>query len=189
MLGVGALLEQVASWAFLSLKDSWHRGRVSDSGDWPGRTHVKPGAPGQPTCESFLWSHSTKLGKFMESLSSRLAHPGRRVIDTERCNLGIQNWGWRVIWFVTEKTFLLPYFGSHAQSDLLKSSTFPEEVGHLITFILLERPDRVVAIKISDFFILEVVKSPFRSILDPCYPGNPVMLNDWNLNKCSNKIM
>lgn len=43
------------------------------------------------------------------------------------------------VWHVTEReTFLLPYFGSDMQGDLLKSSTFPKEVGHLITFILVK---------------------------------------------------
>lgn len=50
------------------------------------------------------------------------------------------------------------------QGDLLKISTFPKEVGHLVTLILVERPDLAVARLVSDFCFPEVVKSPLRSM-------------------------
>lgn len=76
-----------------------------------------------------------------------------------------QSRGRERIWHVTEKeTFLLPYFGSAMQGDLLKSSTFPKEVGHLVTLILVERPNSAVARLVSDFCFPEVVKSPLRSM-------------------------
>lgn len=76
------------------------------------------------------------------------------------------------------KRHLLSYFGSHKQNDLLKNSTFPEEVGHLVTCILVERPDVVLVRSASKFFLSEVVKSQLRSIADPHYPENPITFND-----------
>lgn len=58
------------------------------------------------------------------------------------------------------KTFLLPYFGSDTQGDLLKSSTFPQEVGHLVTLISIERPNLVMAKLVSNFCCTEVVENP-----------------------------
>lgn len=42
---------------------------------------------------------------------------------------------------IEKESFLLPYFGSDMQGDLFKSSTFPKEVGHLVTLILVESPN------------------------------------------------
>ena len=42
---------------------------------------------------------------------------------------------------IEKESFLLPYFGSDMQGDLFKSSTFTKEVGHLVTLILVERPN------------------------------------------------
>ena len=42
---------------------------------------------------------------------------------------------------IEKESFLLPYFGSDMQGDLFKSSTVPKEVGHLVTLILVERPN------------------------------------------------
>lgn len=63
-----------------------------------------------------------------------------------------------------KRHFLLPYFGSDMQGDLLKSSTFPKEVGHLVTLILVERPNLAVARLVSNFCLPEVVKSPLGSM-------------------------
>lgn len=94
------------------------------------------------------------------------------------------------IWHVTEKeTFLLPYFGSDPQSDLLKSSTVPEEVGHLVTLILVERPNPAKARVVGDSCFPEVVKNPLRSLVDPLYSGNAIKYNDWNPKNRSNKII
>lgn len=46
------------------------------------------------------------------------------------------------------------------QGDLWKSSTFPKELGHLVTFILVERPNLARARLVSNICFPEVVKSP-----------------------------
>lgn len=111
--------------------------------------------------------------------------------DTERSGKSVrQSWRRRRIWHVTEKeTFLLPYFGSYLQGDLLKSSTFPKEVGHLVTFIFIERQNLAVARLVSNFCFPEVVKSLLRSSMDPHDSGDSVKYNHWNSNKCSSKAV
>lgn len=110
-------------------------------------------------------------------------------------NFKLRHWKvWKIgerrgIWHVTEsETFLLPYFGFHTQGDLLKSSTFPEEVGHLVTLILVGRPDLAVARLVSNFSF-SFVKSPLRSSVDPHCSGNSIKFNLWNPSKCSNNII
>lgn len=105
-------------------------------------------------------------------------------------NSASQSWGRKRIWRVTEKeTFLLPYFGSDTQGDLFKSSTFPKEVGHLVTLILVERPNLAVARVVSNFCFPEVVKNLLRSSVDPHYSGGSFKHNHWNPQNCSNKII
>lgn len=63
------------------------------------------------------------------------------------------------------------------QSDLLKSSTFPKEVGHLVTFILVERPNLAITRLANNFCFPAVVKSSLRSSVDPHYSGNSIKYN------------
>lgn len=76
-----------------------------------------------------------------------------------------------------KETFLLPYFGSDKQGDLLKSSTFPKEVGHLGTFIFVGRPNLALARLVGNFCFSDVVKSPLRSTVDPHYSENCIKYN------------
>lgn len=50
------------------------------------------------------------------------------------------------------------------QGDLLKSSTFPKEVGHLVTLILVERPNLAMARLVFSAFL-----KLYKADLDPLW--------------------
>lgn len=109
---------------------------------------IQPTEPGQPTWWEFFsqWLHSAiENAEVMELHILSFFILGKQSnSDPEKCgNLASQSRG--SMSQKKRKKNLLPYFRSDPQGDLCKTSTFPKEVGHLVTLIFIEKPDLIVA--------------------------------------------